>query len=232
MHVNHQLRQFTKDVNNIGGAIYHNLPPQERFRLIVQSEAENNDGEVRRLIDSCPKKTYTQRDAAVMDRVEHLATLVMTFCLDLAVPLARLQMLQGQALLLDYLRQREDDELHYTWWKGYTYGLSGEAPEDENVGIPMLSDTTAAKWFLGVNERLIIALQIKVAEYWTAFTRFCREDLDLEPETVLKSCITPIMGTVQEALSEMEGIEPDPVKVQEYRDMLGKLWYKLLGLEE
>jgi hypothetical protein len=232
MSLDRQLRKFRADAAAIGEAVYRNLPPEERFRLIVQSEAANNDTEVQRLIDTCPKKTYTQRDASVIDRVEQLAALVMAFCLDLAVPLAKLQMLQGQTLLLDYLRQREDDELCYAWWKGYAYGLGGEAPEDEDVDIPTSSDTMAAKWFLGVNQRLIIALQIKVTEHWTAFARFCQDDLGLEPATVMKSCMAPMLGTVQEALAEMEGIEPDAGRVGEYQDMLGRLWHRLLGLEE
>ena len=229
MHVNHQLRQFTKDVNNIGGTVYHNLPPQERFRLVVQAEAASDQSEVERLISSCPRKTYVQRDAAVTDRIEHLRALALAFCVDLAMPLAKLQMLKAQASLLDYLRQREGDELRYAWWKGYTYGLGRDAPGDEDVDIPMSDDATAAQWFLGVNQRLIHTLEAVVLEQWEAFSQFSREDLALEPTTVLKSCMAPMLERVEEALSEIKGIEPDPAKVEEYRDIMGKMWRDWCG---
>jgi hypothetical protein len=52
MPLDRQLSAFQRDVNNISHVMYGNLPAEERFRLIVQSQAANNHAEVRRLIDT------------------------------------------------------------------------------------------------------------------------------------------------------------------------------------
>jgi hypothetical protein len=197
MPLDRQLSAFQRDVNNISHVMYGNLPAEERFRLIVQSQAANNHAEVRRLIDTCPKKTYIQRDAAVMDWVERLDTLVLAFC--------------------------------QAWWSGYTHRRDRLPLEPEDMDLPMPDDAPAAEWFLGVTQRLTRTLETLVSEQWEAFSLFCRRDLTLEPETVLKSCMAPMLGMVQEALAEIKGIEPDPAKVEEYRDIMGKMWRDWCG---
>jgi hypothetical protein len=255
MSLDRQLRKFRADAAAIGEAVYRNLPPEERFRLIVQSEAVNNDAEVQRLIDTCPKKTYTQRDAVVMDRVERLAALVTTFCVDLAPPLAQLRLLKSQLFYPDHLKGWEIDGRCQAWFSGYQQGrgegwrLAGAAGEplprwveskdgdielvgeDEELPMP-LDESPMIGGMVEFTRDMVRRLESRVLEQWAAFTRFCQGDLALEPETVLKSCMAPMLGTVQEALAEIKGIEPDAAKVEEYRDIMRKLWRRLVGLEE
>jgi hypothetical protein len=105
-----------------------------------------------------------------MDWVERLDTWVLAFCLDLALPLGKLQILKGQALLLDYLRNRENDELCQAWWSGYTHRRDRSPLEPEDMDLPMPDDVPAAEWFLGVTQRLTRTLETLVLERWEAFS--------------------------------------------------------------
>jgi hypothetical protein len=229
MAVNRRVSHLRKEVNQITGPLYSAITPEERFRLAVQAEAANDETEVKRLMETCPKKTYTQRDAAVVDRMEKLEVLVLAFCLDVAVPLAKLKMLQAQTMLLGYLRNRENDEICQAWYDGYKLG--GGSHEDAGEDLPLPDNAPAAEWFLGVTQRLIRGLGATVLEHWEAFSQFCLEDLGLDPETLVTAIMAPALETVQEVLTEMKAIEADPLQVEERRDLLGQLWRKLAGLE-
>jgi hypothetical protein len=255
MSLDRQLAGFKKDVSSIGAVVYRNLPPEERFRLVVQAEAADDQAEVKRLLETCPKKTYTMRDAAVVERLRAADELGLVVLLELAIPLAKLQMLKAQVLLLEYLKGREMDERCMAWLDGYYYGradgwrlagMEGEPPprwlEDEDgenevtdgeEALPLPSDEAPeVARFLELNREMTRTLETLVLEQWEAFSLMCREDLELEPETVLEVCMAPALKKVQEALGKMEGIQADPAKVEEHRGILGELWRRLAGLEE
>jgi hypothetical protein len=235
-----------KEVSQVADPLYAAIAPAERFRLLMEARARDDEAEDRRLMKTCPRKTYTMPDLALLDQLEAVDMLALCVCLDLAVPLAKLRMLKAQALLLDYLKNREADLICAGWYDGYCYGraegwrlagMEGEPPEiGDEVGdgeeLPLPEDEgPAAQWFLGVNSRLIRDLETIALEQWEAFTLFCREDLKLEPETVLEVCMAPALQTVQSALAEMQGVEADPTQVEERRDLLGQLWRRLAGPE-
>jgi hypothetical protein len=246
MDVNQRVNRLQKEVSQVAGPLYAAITPAERFRLLMESRARGDEAEDRRLMKTCPNKTYTMPDLTLLNQLEAVDTLTLCVCLDLAVPLAKLQMLKAQALLLDYLKNHETDLICAGWYDGYRYGraeawrlagMEGGPPEpgDENGDreeLPLPEDEgPAAQWFTGVNSRLIRDLETIALEQWEAFTLFCREDLKLEPETVLEVCMAPALETVQSALAEMQGVEADPARVEERRDLLGCLWRRLAGLE-
>ncbi|HZA23518.1 MAG TPA: hypothetical protein VFA32_13120 [Dehalococcoidia bacterium] len=211
----------------------------------MEACARDDEAEHRRLWDSAPRKTYTMRDAEVTDRLQAVDTLALVVLVELAAPLAKLQMLKAQALLLDYLKNWEAGLICGEWYHGYCYGraegwrlagMEGEPPElgdedgdSEESPLPE-GEGPAAQWFLEVNSRLVRDLESIVLGQWEAFAQFCREDLRLEPETVLEVCMAPALETVQKALLEMEGIQADPARVEERRDLLGRLWHRQAGI--
>lgn len=52
--------------------IYENLTPRQRVIATIEAEARGDSGEVKRLVATCPRKTYTQPDAAYTDMMQHL----------------------------------------------------------------------------------------------------------------------------------------------------------------
>jgi hypothetical protein len=196
-------------------------------------------------MNTCPRKTYTMRDAGVVERLEAVETPALCVCLELAAPLAKLQILKAQEQCLGHLKDIEADLICQAWYSGYTHGQAegwrlagiGEEPletcdkDGDGEELPLPKDEgPAAQWFLGVNPRLIRDLESIVLGQWEAFAQFCREDLRLEPETVLEVCMAPALETVQKALLEMEGIHADPTRVEERRDLLRRLWHRQAGI--
>jgi hypothetical protein len=246
MNINRQIDRLQKKVSEVAGPIYAAVTPEERFRLTMEARARGDEAEYRRLWDNTPRKTYTMRDAGVADRLQAVDTLALVVLLELAAPLAKLQMLKAQALLVEYLKNWEADLICAGWYDGYCHGraewwrlarMEGEPPEtneedNEEEELSLSEDEgPAAHWLFGVNSRLIRDLEIIVLEQWEAFSQFCREDLGLEPETVLTVVMAPALESVQKALREMQGIQADPVEAEERRVLLGRLWYRLAGLE-
>ena len=245
MTINRQIDRLQKKASEIAVPIYAAVTPEERFRLIMQAHARGDEVEDKRLMNTCPRKTYTMRDAAVVERLEAVETLALCVCLELAAPLAKLQILKAQEQCLGHLKDTEADLICQAWYSGYTHGRAegwrlagiGEEPletcdedgDGEELPLPKDEDP-AAQWFLGVNPRLIRDLESIVLGQWEAFAQFCREDLRLEPERVLEVCMAPALETVQKALLEMEGIHADPARVEERRDLLGRLWHRHVGI--
>ena len=52
---------------NIKPAVYESLTPRQRVIATIEAEARGDDDEVNRLVKTCPKKTYSQADAAYTD---------------------------------------------------------------------------------------------------------------------------------------------------------------------
>jgi len=54
-------------------AIYETLTPRQRVIATIEAEAREDEDEVRRLVATCPKNTYSQNDAAYTDMMMKLA---------------------------------------------------------------------------------------------------------------------------------------------------------------
>jgi hypothetical protein len=242
MVINQHVNRLEKEVSHIAGRLYAAITPEERFRLIMQARARGDEADDKRLMNTCPRKTYTMRDADVVERLEAVEKLALCVCLELAAPLSKLQILKAQEQCLRHLKSTEADLICQAWYSGYTHGRAegwrldgiGEEPletcdEDGDGEEPPLpeDESPAAHWLTGVNSRLIRELAPIVLDQWDAFTLFCQEDLRLESETVLKVCMPPAFETVQIALAQMQGIKADPKQVEERRDLLRQLWRRL-----
>ena len=64
-------------------SVYENLTPKQRVRAAVTAIAREDEAEIRRLRDTCPKYLYQMNDAAVTDRMETLYTLSLAMEYDL-----------------------------------------------------------------------------------------------------------------------------------------------------
>ena len=50
------------------GRLYHQLTPEERFRLDVLALARGDEEESERLVATCPHRRYTMRDQRFVER--------------------------------------------------------------------------------------------------------------------------------------------------------------------
>ena len=75
------------------GKLYEQFEPQERLTLVLQAMARDDEAEVERLGGSCPRATYTMRDAAFVERLELAFGIMTVVCIDLRGLWAKLDML-------------------------------------------------------------------------------------------------------------------------------------------
>jgi hypothetical protein len=64
-------------------AVYEALTPIQRVRAAFAAMARDDQAEIDRLRRTCPKKTYTQTDAAYADTMEHLISLSLAMSHDM-----------------------------------------------------------------------------------------------------------------------------------------------------
>jgi len=63
------------NTTSIKTAVYQTLSPAERIRATISAIARDDDHEIEKLAETCPRKTYTQPDAAFLDALQKLQTL-------------------------------------------------------------------------------------------------------------------------------------------------------------
>lgn len=68
---------------NINSVVYENLTPRQRIIATIEAEARGDEDETRRLVKSCPKKTYMQTASEYSDMMDALISMAMAFECDL-----------------------------------------------------------------------------------------------------------------------------------------------------
>ena len=74
--------------------LYEHFAPPERLTLTLEAMARGDDAEAARLKDTCPRKAYTQADAAYDDRIRLSFEIMTVVCIDLRSMWAKLHMLE------------------------------------------------------------------------------------------------------------------------------------------
>lgn len=74
-------------------ALYERFLPAERLVLLLEAMARGDEAEVERVQRTCPRRTYSQADAAFQDRYEMALDVTVVACGELRALLAQLRML-------------------------------------------------------------------------------------------------------------------------------------------
>lgn len=109
---------------------YGQLSADERFCLWAMAEARGDETDVRRLLDTCPKFTYTMNDLEFSDRARGLTH--MFFYALLVLNGAEKSRLWGDVLpaLARELGSRADDLCDLAWRMGYNAGAEAAGRPD------------------------------------------------------------------------------------------------------
>jgi hypothetical protein len=68
-----------------------------------------------------------------------------------------------------------------------------------------------------LSERLVRDLAMEARAVWDGFTHFCRTELGLPPETVLRAHYAPVLDRLERQREALDRAKPDPAKVEEVR---------------
>lgn len=233
--------------------LYDRLTPEERFKLDIEAHARKDEKESRRLVDSCPLRNYNMTDWAFSGRWQTATEIVMAVCVDLSQHMSRLHMIDALRETLPYARTVYQNEAGAAYMSGHKAGsryaweragMDGDPPgwsleedeEEEDFDPAADEDLEALHTRLeevDIMPELLSRLERKVTrEAWTiwhAFAGFTHEELELEPEKVVKTLFTPALAGVEDLKSRKErfGIEADEDQA-EIRKALSEAWGRYL----
>jgi hypothetical protein len=238
------------------GKLYDRLTPEERFRLDVEAVARGDSEESRRLVDTCPRRTYTMTDLGFSGRWDGAIQLCVAVLSDLRYTTAKLHMIDAFRAVIPYSHTLAEDAAFQAYFDGHrsgsyhawnAAGKPGRPPawpeqgfecEDEEQDPAMERDmeeieAKVEKYgellpeLLGRLERELGAQALSV---WEAFSGLCEEEMGLSSEKLLQATFDPALGDVKWLLGLCErlGLEADPAAGEECREALGAHWQRTI----
>jgi hypothetical protein len=243
---------------NALGKLYDRLTPSERFRLDVEAQARGDEAESRRLVDSCPIRNYRMTDWAFSGRWQTTTEIVLVVCVDFCQYMSRLNMIDAIRQTLPYARNIYHNETGGAYLSGHEAGsryaweragMNGDPPgwapldeegestdaEDFDPAIDEGLETLDARLEeADIMPELLTRLEEKTTqEAWTlfeAFSSFCREELEVEPEKVTKALFEPIVARFEDLKARREkfSVHADKDRTIEYAAAFSEAWGRQL----
>jgi hypothetical protein len=236
--------------------MYDRLKAEERFRLVVEAFAREDELEVERLSGTCPRKAYEMNDLDFVDRLKASQMISSYVCAELIGVLGTLRTIKvfreaielyEEALFssLEWATEEAALSYHQGWDEGCDHAWQaadkhGPFPWNDKGNLNERAKETAER--IKPNrqskagdepqeslEDIDQALSTRAQTVWAAFSRFCREQTGLEPETMLRACF-PLAFELPEQLREAVGsAQVDPTLLEDYEAMLVRTWRELVG---
>jgi hypothetical protein len=183
---------------------YAVLTPPERFTLMVEAMARDDQAEADRLEDSCPKLYYHHSDAEFRDRMQRSYVLALLAMVNLQKHLAVIRcsnvFIEQHKVFADGPKLVAACAFLY----GRQYGLCEagaiaeiEAPDPAKIGAEVkgrpdlkeqlreIAEESVLRVAEAVQETIGIGVGVEALSQWEGFGRFCRRHLGVEPLTLL-----------------------------------------------
>ncbi len=221
--------------------VYDQLRSEERFRLVLEAAARQDQTEVERLAGTCPRYKYTsvRNDPAFADRIQASRQIAFCVCLMLTQMLAKLMVIRTYreciSILSTSLVNEFDRGFHKGWEAGCEHtwlsaGLTGSFPVegDDDGGGGGGGDGGDRDDDEDELAEGAQALVTEIQTIWEAFSRFCRVEMGEEPETVLLAWVPPMVGWIEGALNTADAVQVDADLLLEYERALTNAWREFL----
>ena len=235
--------------------MYDRLTAEERYRLVVEALARGDEQEAERLMNTCPRKTYTMNDLACTERLRASQLITMSVCAELIDMLGMLRLNEAhreaiktqqedlyssldwavEQAALSY-HQGWDDGCDHAWqavgkhapfpWNDKT-SLSERAKQTVENIRPTRQDN-AHDDPLASLEGIRQGLCAWGKTVWEAFSRFCREQTDLEPETMIRACFPAALGLPSQLEEAVGSVQVTTQSLEDYEKMLVHTWRALV----
>ena len=193
--------------------LYDRLRPEERVRAVLKAEARGDEQEVRRLMGSCPRKTYAMADPAFSLPAEAAMVVLVMVAAWMQETNARRRFFKW---VRDYLAPYVEDRLVDAWCDGYLSSVrQGRRPKsDSEVDAACEAHVKGEHW-----ERIKRIVRVaegmatgELATMWQAADALLRAKVGIDLETALK--IPPGIGDMVaevRALVEVADVDPESV---------------------
>jgi len=77
------IKTSINDLKKMNEKLYPKLSADERFKMVIKTFVNGDEGQREKLVKSCPVVTYTQSDNAYTDRIEASRDIVTVFIIQL-----------------------------------------------------------------------------------------------------------------------------------------------------
>jgi hypothetical protein len=237
--------------------MYDQLTAEERFRLVVEAFAREDEREAEHLTNTCPRQAYKINDLAFGERLRASQLISLYVCAELMEALGTLRTIEAYREAVEAYREvlfssleQATEEAAFSFHRGWDAGCDHAWQAADKHGPFPWTDKTNLNERAGEMVKRIIAegrseasdgsrqdgleklgqaLSVRARTIWEAFSRFCREQTSLEPETVLRACFPPALG-LPERLKEATGnAQVDSASLEDYETMLVRTWRELVG---
>ena len=237
------------------GKLYVKLTPVERFKLDIEAMARGDEDESRRLVETCPRRSYVMNDLGFAGRWDGAIQMTLVTLLDLRPVVAKLRMIAAFRAVFPYCRTFAQDDAHFAYFDGREAGSrraweragmereppgweDDEGTAEENADPAMEEDLEKISLRVeksfdlipGLLDRLERELAAEAVAVWEAYTQFCEEETGLGAEKVLRATFEQALQNVRflEELADRLGLEPEPATVEEYRAALAEGWRRFV----
>lgn len=238
--------------------LYDRLTPAERFRLDAEATARGDEAESRRLVDSCPIRTYNMTDWAFSGRWQTTTEIVLALAVDLGQHVSRLNMIDAIRAALPYTRvvfhnaadsaylEGHEAGSRYAWKRA---GLDGDPPgwepldedgeatdaDDFDPAVDQALEATSERIeqldiMPGLLEKLERQTVGSAWAIWEAFASFAHEELEVEPEKLIKALFEPVLAGVEDLKKRKSrlDVQPDKAQVDEVAGAFSETWSRYL----
>lgn len=239
------------------GKLYDRLTPEERFKLDVEAMARGDTEESRRLVDTCPRRSFIMNEPRFTWRWDGAIQLTMAMLMDLRQNTGRLRMIDAFRMTLPHLHGLRENDTHHAYFDGHisgsrhawkAAGKTGKPPGwedddekaeenrdpeiDEDLGMIDARNSAVDTWLTDLLDRLERDLASGALTVWAAYVRFCEETVEVEADKLLRATFKPALEDVRwlEGIAERLGLEPESSAVEEYRAGMVEGWHKVMRL--
>jgi hypothetical protein len=242
--------------NNGLGRLYDRLTPEERFRLDVEAMARDDSAESRRLVDTCPRRSYTMAELGFSARWEGVIHLTTAVLLDFGYTTAKLRMIDAFRAVIPYAQGLAQDAALDAYFDGHhsgsyhawnAAGKTGRPPAwpgpesehddvDRDPAMERDMDEIEAKvkkygeLLPELMDRLERELATELLAVWEAFCGFCEGEMGFSAEKLLQATFRPALEDVASfaELCERLELEADPEATAECWEGLAEYWQRVV----
>jgi hypothetical protein len=224
------------------GSVYDRLTPEERFQFVLEAAARQDETEVERLANTCQRYRYTsvRNDPAYSDRIQESRKITICVCLLLMEISTKLMLIRtsqqyvtllSRSLITEFergYRRRWEAGCDHAWLSA---GMAGPFPWRDYGDLGERADEGQDADEGGEDDELgtvCEALATGVRTLLEAFSRFCRAEIDAEPEILLHAWLPPTGIWTEDALNAVDGVRVDADVLLEYETALTKAWREFL----
>lgn len=213
---------------------YPTLAPDERFRLAVAAVVRDDRGDLARLVDTCPRETWSLTQAAYRERIEALARVLNLAAVTIADLVRGVMVAEALAVSADALWSGIASGYALGYAHGWRacwawHGAGGDTPEHADQLRYTLDQLEPEGEAEAEAQAAALAGQVfkpaRAAAFLVAFEEWAADATGASAgELVAAFRGEYLAGRLNTLRAAAAGVDPDPEALADWRGGLAELW--------